>query len=135
MADGSKSLPTENENTTTRLNEHRRKAMTSAEFWGEMLRETRGDDWHKFHDLSEWLHCRASEDHAVITNETDVQDEDHYYCFHIFSDASILDCDTGEVITFEDAVKRIGYSEPTIGALWSALKSGCVVSRRSSLLN
>jgi hypothetical protein len=90
--------------------------MTSAEFWGEMLRETRGDDWRKFHDLDAWLHCYGSEDHEVITS--DMQEEENCYCFHLFSDASILDCDTGEVVTFEDAVKKIGYAEVTIGLLW-----------------
>jgi hypothetical protein len=86
--------------------------MTSAEFWGEMLRETRGDpDRRKFDDLTEWLHCYGSEDHEVI--KSDLQEDENTYCYHVFRDSSILDCRTGETVTFEDAAKKIGNPEVT----------------------
>jgi hypothetical protein len=110
--------------------------MTSAEYWGEMLREMRNDpDGCKFNDLSEWLHCYGSEDHEVINSYIDEEDR---YCYHVFGDASILDCKTGAMVTFEDAAKKIGSAEVTIGLLWNAwecLKSGYVVPRRSSMPN
>jgi hypothetical protein len=88
--------------------------MTSAEFWGAMIREqlAAGEIGHA-RDLRNWLDHTRSEDSEMFHDDLQTQE----WNFHVFADKSIVDCGNGQVLTLEQAVAQLGDDWFTIQLL------------------
>jgi len=83
---------------------------TSAEYWGDLISDCliHLNDEYESHvggdrlaDLTGWLHedGNGGEGHWFETAPC--------YCLHVFADGSFMDCEHGDVLTFEQAAEEM----------------------------